>query len=943
MLDKISLAGDWRLELDKEKKQQLPQSPFQDTISLPNTTSHARKGQKNTEVLIGSLTDEYAFEGYAWFEREVEIPAELSGKSCFLFLERTRVTQVWVDGREMGSQNSLNTPHLYDLSEALSPGKHTLTIRVDNTDYPTKGGHLTSPDTQTNWNGITGRMELQFFGDMFLDGVQAYPNFEDRSFTLTSRVVGDRADVTLSISAESYNGEQSHSVALQDYAVSSSILSVTYKLGDKALLWSEDNPYLYKLTLHLRDQNGELLDQQELSVGLREFKADGDKFTINGRKIFLRGKHDGLIFPLTGYAPTDVEEWVRILGISKSYGINHYRFHTCCPPEAAFTAADLLGIYMEPELPFWGTITDETHEQHNQEEQDYLIREGFAMLQAFGNHPSFVMMSLGNELWGSHERLNAILKDYKAFDNRHLYTQGSNNFQFVPVILEQEDFFCGVRFSRERLFRGSYAMCDAPQGHVQTDSPGTLLDYDERIVPTASEAAGSAAADGEGTIQIQYGTEARTVKAAATGEGELVPHIPVVSHEIGQYAVYPNFEEIDKYTGPLKAKNFEVFRERLEAKGMGHLARKFFEASGQLSVACYKEELEAALRSSRMAGFQILDLQDFPGQGTALVGVLDAFMDSKGLVTPEEWRTFCSDAVLLARFEKYNYEAGESFQARIQLSYYGAEVLTGHKLVWEIRDEQQKLFAGGEIEVPTTRGENLVEIGDIQLVLPAVAEMTKVVLSLSIAGTDIWKKYELWIYPNQVSVDLNNAAGVHLSEELSQEVIGLLERGESILLLPSPDALAGTIEGVYSTDFWCYPMFRSISESMNRPVPVGTMGLLIQNDHPALQHFPSEPHSTYSWWSTVTHSHSIILDQLPQELAPIVQTIDNFERNHKFGLLTEFRVLNGRVLMGALDYGKMLETPEGRQLLYSLTQYMNTEAFRPAVELSLDELQSLFK
>ena len=70
----------------------------------------------------------------------------------------------------------------------------------------------------------------------------------------------------------------------------------------------------------------------------------------------LRGKHDGLIFPKTGYAPTDVNEWLRVLGIAKSYGINHYRFHTCCPPDAAFTAADLLGIYMEPELPFWGTI-----------------------------------------------------------------------------------------------------------------------------------------------------------------------------------------------------------------------------------------------------------------------------------------------------------------------------------------------------------------------------------------------------------------------------------------------------------------------------------------------------------------------------------------------------------------------------------------------------------
>lgn len=943
MLDKINLAGSWRLELDRDKKEGLPPSPFQDTINLPNTTSNARKGQKNEEVLIGSLTDEYAFEGYAWFEREIEIPAELSGKTCRLFLERTRMTRVWVDGRETGSQNSLNTPHLYDLSGYMDPGRHTLTVRVDNTDYPTKRGHLTSPDTQTNWNGITGRMELQFFGETFLDQVQVYPNVAERSFTLTSSVIGHAADAILSVSAEGVNGDQPHFVSKQEYAISSDQLSATYKLGEQALLWSEDNPNLYKLTLRLMNQAGELLDEQVLTTGLREFKADGDKFRINGKKTFLRGKHDGLVFPLTGFAPTEVEEWVRVLSIAKDYGINHYRFHTCCPPEAAFTAADLLGIYMEPELPFWGTITDETHENHNQEEQDYLIREGYAMLQAFGNHPSFVMMSLGNELWGSHERLNSILKDYKAFDARHLYTQGSNNFQFVPVILEQEDFFCGVRFSRDRLFRGSYAMCDAPLGHVQTDRPGTMMDYDERIVPTVTGEKGSEAEAGDGTIQIQYGTEARTVKADAAGDGELIPQLPVVSHEIGQYAVYPNFEEIGKYTGSLKAKNFEVFRERLEAKGMGHLARKFFTSSGKLAVSCYKEELEAALRSRRMAGFQILDLQDFPGQGTALVGVLDAFMDSKGLVTPEEWRTFCSDAVLLARFEKYNYEAGEAFQARVELSYYREADLTGRKLVWELRDESQdQVLIGDEAEVPSAPGENHIEICDIGLTMPAVAEMTKAVLSLSISGTDIWKEYELWIYPNPVSVDLENAPGVYLYEELSEEVFERLEKGENILLLPRPDALSGTIEGLYSTDFWCYPMFRSISESMNKPGPIGTMGLLIQNEHPALKHFPSEEYSTYSWWSTVTYSHSIILDHLPQALTPIVQTIDNFERNHKLGLLTEFRVLNGRVLMGALDHGKIQETPEGRQLLYSITEYMNSEDFNPAVEISQEELRSLF-
>lgn len=934
MYSTMNLDGVWKLQLDTLK--QGLSLPFQDSITLPGTTSHARKGVKNESVLVGALTDEYFFEGYAWFSREVEIPEHLAGSTCFLYLERTRVTTVWLDGQEVGTQNSLNTPHLYELT-GLSHGVHTLTIRVDNTDYPTKGGHMTSPDTQTNWNGITGRIELQFFKESYLSDIQVYTDITDRSVRITSRLEGNSSGIVV-VSAASCNSDKVHQVPEQEYILSGKDISINYAFGKDALLWSDESPDLYTLTVSLKSEAGEVLDNHEILVGLRDFRADGDKFTINGTKTFLRGKHDGLIFPLTGYAPTTVEEWLRILGISKSYGINHYRFHTCCPPEAAFTAADMLGIYMEPELPFWGTITEETDENHNQEEQDYLISEGFAILKAFGNHPSFVMFSMGNELWGSKSRIDGFLKGYKAFDDRHLYTQGSNNHQWVPSIQEHDDFFCGVRFSKERLFRGSYAMCDAPLGHVQTDLPNTMTDYDEQIIPSNFDEGGEAAEGADGSVQIQYGTEAKTVKLSDAAT-EWVPHIPVLSHEIGQYATYPNFDEIEKYTGPLKAENFKIFRERLEEKGLGHLAAKYFECSGQLAVACYKEELEAAFRSRKLAGFQMLDLQDFSGQGTALVGILDAFMDSKGLITPEEWRTFCSNAVLLARFEKYNYISGERFNAHVELCSYLSKPLSQIDLYWELVDGRKKL-AGGTASVPVPEGENYIDICDVAIDMPSVDTMTKVVLSLRIGNTDIRKQYDLWLYPNQVSAD---RTGVHWFGELSAEALSLLEKGENVLLMPKPEQLSNAIEGFYSTDFWCYPMFRSISESMNRPVPVGTMGLLIRNGHPVFKHFPCEEYSTYPWWSIVSHSRSLILDGTDSGWSPIVQTIDNFERNHKLGFLFECKVGSGNLMVCALDSEKAAVTPEGRQFLFSLLSYVKSDDFKPEYEIGVSELLDLVK
>ncbi|CAH1191841.1 Beta-galactosidase [Paenibacillus auburnensis] len=928
----INLEGEWKLQLD-EGKQGLV-LPFSDHIILPGTTSHARKGPKNEEVVISALTDEYLFEGSAWYSKDIVIPEELAGKRCLLYLERTRLTTLWLNGQEIGSRNSLNTAHVYELTGLLKAGTQTITIRVDNTGYPTKGGHLTSPDTQTNWNGITGRMELQFYGKSYLSGIRLDTDVSSRSVRISATLEGTTG-TTLAVSALSFNSELEHSAAVKEYALTPGEFSIEYNLGPDALLWSETAPNLYNLTLSLTQGEGEPTDQAVLVLGLREFKAEGDKFTINGQKTFLRGKHDGLIFPLTGYAPTDVEEWVRILGISKSYGINHYRFHTCCPPEAAFTAADLLGIYMEPELPFWGTITEPTDEGHNQAEQDYLVSEGYEILKAFGNHPSFVMMSLGNELWGSRTKIDSILKEYKAFDSRPLYTQGSNNHQWVPEILEHEDFFCGVRFSKERLFRGSYAMCDAPLGHVQTGLPGTMKDYDDQFVPAAGA---SSEAEGGGTIQIQYGTEAKTVQAD-DASGEWIPHIPVISHEIGQYATYPNYDEIAKYSGSLKAKNFEVFRQRLEENGLGHLAAKYFTASGQLAVACYKEELEAAFRTKKLAGFQLLDLQDFSGQGTALVGILDAFMDSKGMITPEEWRTFCSDAVLLARFPKYNYDSGERFSADIELSWFRSGSPSTLMLDWELTDGDEILAKGThETEVPAEA--NYIDICRLTIDLPAVTAMTSAILNLRIAGTDIRKSYDLWIYPEQSGTGLD---GIRIFHVLGDEVLALLEQGENVLLMPKPESLNNAIEGYYCTDFWCYPMFRSISESMNRPIPVGTMGLLIDNSHPVFRDFPCEEHSTYPWWNIIENSKSFIMDGTDSAWSPMVQTIDNFERNHKLGFLFECRVGAGNLLVCALDADKAGATPEGRQFLSSLAGYMTSEEFKPQYTATKEELQRIIQ
>lgn len=935
------ISGSWNFKLDTNKVGLVNDNFksadfFDDTINLPSTTACEKKGQVNTNTEVGFLTEEYKFEGFAWFKKVVNIEENLENKCVHLFLERTRKTIVWINGNQLQELDSLSAPHIYNISEYLVTGDNEIVILVNNTEYATSGGHMTSPDTQTNWNGITGRMEIQIFNDCHIQDIKIYPNIHNKTALLK---VQYSKKVNTSIIIEgvirSIDG-YGKAITTQNFDVSTdenNTVEITLELGKDAQLWSEYNPVIYVLSVY------SMGGKRTVSFGLREFSKDEHSFLINGTKTMLRGKHDGMIFPITAYAPTDIDEWVRIFKIAKSYGINHYRFHTCCPPDEAFTGADLVGIYLQPEINFWGTLSGVDDENYNEKEQSFLIQEGFRILDTYGNHPSFVMFSLGNELWGDKNRMNDIIKGYKSVDNRHLYTQGSNNFQWYPCIVEEDDFFSGVRFSIERQIRGSYAMCDKPLGHVQTMRPSANMNYDNSILPNNKVKSNTSAIDENGYIKIQYGTGVKLIKADEL-ENEFIPHVPVVSHEIGQYETFPNFKEIDKYTGVLKARNFEVFKKRLEDKGMLSLADKFFQASGKLAVECYKTELESAFRSKYLAGFQLLDIQDFTGQGTALVGILDAFMDSKGIVSAKEWRSFCSDAVLLGEFDKYVYQEEEHFKSNILLSYFRQSKLENKSITWKICDGDAIIYEG-MISIPYDVY-GLVRLGSVEFDMPKCESPIKLTFVLNIEDTDIEKYYNFMIYPknNDLTPTHNINDNFMISTNID-EVIQAFNSGDCTKAILYPNEIKEKIQGFYCTDFWCYPMFRTISESMNREIPVGTMGLLIDNKHKSLAKFPSEFYSTPQWYNIVTNSDCAILDDTPKDFFPIVQMIDNFERNHKLGILFECKLGKGKLLVCTSRVSEIQDEPEVKSFVKSITDYVLSEDFNPTHEIDAQTLKKV--
>jgi hypothetical protein len=407
---------------------------------------------------------------------------------------------------------------------------------------------------------------------------------------------------------------------------------------------------------------------------------------------------------------------------------------------------------------------------------------------------------------------------------------------------------------------------------------------------------------------------------------------PVVSHEIGQWCAYPNFKEIKKYTGVLRAKNFEIFQETLRENHMGDQAGDFLMASGKLQVLCYKADIEAALRTPGMAGFELLDLHDFPGQGTALVGVLDPFWQEKGYVSAKEYSRFCNSTVPLARMKSRVFVNNEEFSADIEVAHFGAIPMEGIVPMWRVRNAEGKTIASGSLNPADIPISNSCSLGSIHVPLAGVASATKLNLEVSIRGFS--NDWDFWVYP--AALPEADDKDLLVAHELNGEVEQALAAGGKVLLLPDTSRINSTVPPGFSSIFW--------NTAWTSKQPPHTLGILCNPQHPALKYFPTEYHSNWQWWDLITNSRAMVLDSLPPPFRPVVQVVDDWFTNRKLALVFEARVGKGKILICCIDLNKDLDRrPVARQLLLSLMKYVTSRQFSPKQELSLALLRSLFK
>jgi len=890
----ITLEGKWQCDLGE--------------ISLPGTVDESRLAPRNTDTLnTGQLTRLNPFVGKIKYKKEVEIPATSSHKEWRLIMERTKPSTIWIDGDSIGTSNLILSPQIYNIGK-LTGGKHTIEIEIDNSPNSVPqgihGSHAWTDATQTNWNGIIGKFGLEANEGILISDLQAYPDVSSKTVPVVARIqssVSGAAKIT--VKGYVWNTKEDAAIPEQTIDIQLSQGQDIYRFdistGDRQILWSEFDPALYKVNFEIESQN--IKDTYTIDFGIRDFSTKGTQFTINSLKTFLRGKHDACVFPLIGYPPMDKEEWKKQMHISKEYGLNHYRFHSWTPPQAAFDAANEEGIYMQAELPYWGAM-----DTANVELNKFLINEGEHILTSYGNNPSFVMMALGNELGGDIEVMRNMVSDFRKTDKRRLYAFGANNMLGTAGQQQGEDFFVTCRVG----------------GQVGSD------DYSQHTRATFSFAD---AKDGGYMNGTYPSTDLTFAKAIADCT------VPVISHENGQFQVYPDYNEIKKYTGVLYPYNMEIFQRRLQENGLEDQAEAFHKATARFAALCYKADIEMCFRTPGFGGFQVLDLQDYPGQGSAYVGLLDAFMDNKGGMDAKEFRGFCDEIVPLSFMPKYCWNNNETFTAQIKVSNYSKKALSGRNLEWTLQKaNDNSTVAKGEFSVNVSQGE-VGEAGKIETPLQNINSATQLKLTLQI-GSHI-NQYDIWVYPSKelaVNPDINETSSL-------KDALDLLKQGKKVLYIPEhKDIEKLSVGGLFTPDYWNYAMFKNISEWVKRDVSPGTLSILTNPSHPLFKNFPTEAHSNWQWWIISKNSRPFILDKTPKDYKPLIQVIDNIERNHKLGLLFEVQVGEGKLLVSTCDLKAIKDKPEGKQFHQAIADYMASADFTPATKFTEEEIKILF-
>ena len=919
---RLDMSGQWMFRLDRDDQgvnERWFDNDFDQHINLPGSLQNQGYGDditkdtewvtdegKNTLWYTHPMYSRYRekdnlrfpnnfqpkkhYVGVAWYRKKVSVPKNCKGKTIFLHLERVHwESTLWIDDIMIGKSNSLLAPHVYDLTKYLKPGKeHDITLRVDNREIVKVGakGHSWGDQTMTAWNGVIGNMCLVVKDPVHIADLQIFPDVDAHKarfrYTFRNDTPKDQ-DIEVAVKITSYNTEISHNVNPEPFTVTIApgISEYTREIDmtGSMLLWSEYEPNLYMADIEMRQ--GEKFQHFKQSFGMRNIQAKDNRFILNGQEIYIRGSVNCGCFPETGYTATDIQTWKRIMMIYKYYGLNHIRFHSWTPPEAAFQAADEVGLYLYAETDTWTHI-------NTLQQEEFLAQEGARALKFYGNHPSFLLMGMGNETSARKDITDRLLTQWKK-DDRRLYTTMANS----PHSLTPE-----CEFTATREVRPNLGWPPAPERTLfYVEEPSTDFTYGD---------------------PVKYS-------------------IPLITHEAGQQCSYPALDQMMKFTGSQFAGYIDIARDQLNERGMLWQWPDFVKASGKLQTIFYKHELEAYLRMPRHTGYELLQLEDFQGQGGGLDGVLDYFYDSKGYITAQEFRTFCGPEVMLLMMPKMTWTHDETFRAEAMFSNWSESDITNARMHYRIISDQGYVYKEMTYSPTVIPRGDAVSLGVLELDLNIVDTPCRLTVEARMEDSDMTNEWAFWVYPASAPAHKEISIARVWNDSIAKRICS----GENMIIQLDRGQLKRGCE--LPSSF--LPIFWSQLDKMGS---AQTMGILCNPEHEIFRHFPTSYHTDWQWHALLKEAYPIVFDENGMADAwdkthiPLIQLIDGWKTNRKMGVLTEARLGKGKFIITSINLTDNLDDRiSARQFRYSLMNYMNSGKFQPTTTVTTSQVAAL--
>ena len=887
--NELNLAGEWSVVLKESSRKDSLFKPnrglgptqnvmYQPTIlnekakvegiiTLPGTLDEYGFGNEVEEPFLGCLSRKTKFIGNAIYSRKIKTTEQASWKITF---ERVLwKSTLKIDGQEIGSCESLSTPHTFIIKN-LPAGNHAIEVNIDNTMIHRIGekGHAYGEHMQTIWNGILGEMVMQKIDVPTLENIRINAPFtrdivqvffnsdsiiSEVNFLLKDKKTGNviiekNVDITKNLT------QNTISVPLQP---------------EKITAWDEFNPQLY--TLELRKKDVLLLKE---NIGFRSFKREGNQLFINGEPLFLRGNLDNCHFPLTGYPSMKKEDWLKIFSIQKNYGCNNIRFHSYCPPKAAFEAADELGLYLAPEVGIWidgwmpGQITPLG--MSNYSLNSYIKTELNNICNAYSTHASFAMLGIGNELGSSNFDSLQLwvdeIKQAESFENNSNWQSRLYTISTARTLTSVDDFFVTHHYPNIGGVR-------------QWMFPYTAWNYENLYAKTET---------------------------------------PTIAHEIGQWPVYPNWNEIKKYTGVLAPHNLVALKQHAKENGVLQFNDKFHFASGMQSKLMYKDEIESFMRTPSCRGIHLLGMQDYSGQGEALIGFLDSFYEPKGFWSAKDARGCFSSIVTLAEFEKYGWRTSETFTAKLLARNQKCD-LNNVQIKYEITDVRGNVVKEGKTSTRFTKNGDLTDFGNISIDLESFANDKLTLTTELISGDNVLSEknsWSFWIFPEQ---EIKIPSNTLLTSNLSAAIEAAKKGGKVILDASKLGNENMYLKGDWGSVYWSTTWFPG--QQMQ------TLGVWMDKSNPIFDAFHNEGFADWIWWKIFEKGRCFDLKGLSKDYYPIAMPVPDFHNNQRLGSIFELKIGEGKLLISgyALDGNSIEQIVFRNQLI----KYVESENFSP--------------